>query len=208
MRRILAIAALAQLAHASSAAAEDWVERFNEDGIAVHTRPMAESSFQEFRGRTVVPAPLDSVLATILDGDRFHEWFPDCPRSELLERNGDVQLQYTVTAAPWPVSDRDAIYEMAVSRDESGGSALVRVGVRPDAYPLQDSMVRVEKAKGSWTLRSVDADRTEVTFQMHLEPGGGIPAWLANARVVDTPKGAMVGLRARFAQSPARAVAD
>lgn len=185
---------------ASGASADEWVQRLDEHGIVVHTRPVEGSSFQAFRGRSVVSAPLDRVLAIVLDADGYQDWFPDCPESRLLRKDGNVQLHYAVTAAPWPVEDRDAVYEYTVSPSPEAGSAFVRIGSRPEAYPEQDSIVRIKSVEGSWSLRTLEEGRTEVIFEMHLEPGGNIPSWLANARVVDTPKGALTGLAARLAQ--------
>jgi hypothetical protein len=185
---------------ATPVGAEEWVLKHEADGIVVHTRPVAGSTFEEFRGRALVSANLESVLRVLIDGDRYQDWFPDCPQSKLLDRESDVQRQYAVTAAPWPVKDRDAIYQYSVSRDSSGAFAKVEIQAAPDAYPLQDSMVRVQVANGSWTIQAANDGQTDVTFQMHLEPGGSIPSVLANARVVATSAGALAGLRIQVAK--------
>ena len=36
---------------------------------------------------------------------------------------------------------------------------------------------------------------TEVTYQVHTEPGGSVPSWLANSFVVDAPFNTLSGLR-------------
>jgi hypothetical protein len=38
----------------------------------------------------------------------------------------------------------------------------------------------------------------DVTFQMHADPGGAIPKWLANQTVVDTPFKTLQALRKRL----------
>ncbi|MEZ4291465.1 MAG: hypothetical protein R3E53_13375 [Myxococcota bacterium] len=41
-----------------------------------------------------------------------------------------------------------------------------------------------------------------MTFAMHLDPGGGLPDWLVNARIVGTPFEALTNLRARVGRKP------
>jgi hypothetical protein len=45
--------------------------------------------------------------------------------------------------------------------------------------------------------------KTNVMFTMHLEPGGGVPKWMINARIVATPFEALTNLRVIVAISEA-----
>ena len=79
----------------------------------------------------------------------------------------------------------------------SGAARLVAdVTAEPDYYPVQKGRLRVQKAHGTWTLKPVGSDKTHITFTMHLEPGGGIPQWMINARIVVSPFEALTNLRA------------
>ncbi|MFT7289486.1 MAG: hypothetical protein ACI87W_003621, partial [Halieaceae bacterium] len=104
--------------------------------------------------------------------------------------------QYVRTDAPWPVKDRDAIYEQSLDWSET----LIRINVIavPDGLPEVDDAVRVREAQGFWELRALDSGATRVHWEFHLEPGGRIPSSLANARVVETPKKVLLALRAYF----------
>jgi hypothetical protein len=57
----------------------------------------------------------------------------------------------------------------------------------PDYIPAREGIVRMAKTNGYWLLTSVDSNKTSVTYQMHVEPGGLIPAWLANPFIVNVP---------------------
>jgi len=184
------------LASASTSAAAEWVLDKQENGIDVYTRPVVGSGIKEFKGTKELKASLESVLFVLRDSDGFKNWFPNTPESKLLDRTNDVAHQYSVMDAPWPVSDRDNVFRSVTQRDEATGVVIIHVTADPDYYPEQDGRVRVRKANGSWRLDPVDAERTRVTFTMHLEPGGGIPQWLVNARVVATPFEALTNLRA------------
>ena len=181
------------------ALAQDWELREEQDGIRVSTRPVPGSGIAAFRGEARVEAPLEAIVAVLMKAEDYPQWFPDCPTARELSRDGDVQVRYAVTSAPWPVDPRDAVYRYEVTRDAAAGSARIQVDVLPDAHPEQDGHVRVREAEGRWTL-TPDGDATQIVWEMHLEPGGALPDWLINARVVDTPMGALRGLREQVAR--------
>jgi len=183
------------LGSASTSSAAEWVLDKQADGIDVYTRPVPGSGIKEFKGTAEVEASLDSVLLILRDSDGFKNWFPNTPESKLLAREDGVGYQYSVMDAPWPVSDRDNVFRSVTERDEDSGVVVIHVTAAPDYHPEQADRVRVRKANGSWKLEPLDGERTRVTFIMHLEPGGGIPKWLVNARVVATPFEALTNLR-------------
>ncbi|MEM9177465.1 MAG: START domain-containing protein [Myxococcota bacterium] len=180
---------------ATAAQADDWALSREENGIVVHTRPVADSGIDEFRGVAEVDAPAEALVALLRDSARLKEWFPNTPESKLIDREGAISNQYSVLATPWPISDRDNVLRSVLSRDATTGVVEITLAANPDHYPEQDGRVRVRRANGVWRFEPLSESRTRVTFQMHLEPGGGIPQWMINARVVETPYEALTNLR-------------
>lgn len=179
-----------------SATTEDqWKLDKQQDGISVYTRPVPGSGIKEFRGEAEISSPLAAVLRVLRDSDGFKNWFPNCPESKLLAREENVSYQYSVMSTPWPLSDRDNIFRSETKRSPTSGAVEIEVTAAPDYSPERGGRVRVRKARGSWKLEPLSPDRTRVTFTMHLEPGGGIPEWMINARVVGTPFEALTNLR-------------
>lgn len=172
-----------------------WELSAQQHGIDVYTRPVAGSGIKEFKGVAEIDASTTSILALLRDSDRFKTWFPNTPESKLLKRDGDVSYQYSVMATPWPISDRDNVLRSVTQVDREADVVRITVSAAPDEYPPQADRVRVRKANGSWLLKAVNASKTLVTFQMHLEPGGGIPQWMINVRVVETPLEAIANMR-------------
>ena len=196
------IALSASLAEASEAVAATrinegaaWEHAAQQDGIDVYTRAVAGSGIKEFKGVGEVDADADQILALLRDSDHFNTWFPNTPESKLLKREGNVSYQYSVLATPWPISDRDNVLRSVTNVDHEAGVVQISVAAAPDEYPEHADRVRVRKANGSWRLETLGDNRTRVTFSMHLEPGGGIPQWMINARVVETPLEALANLR-------------
>jgi hypothetical protein len=189
---LLATLALGEAAVADS----DWVTRVDADGLKVETRDIDGSDYKAFRASIVVAATPEQVLARLEDVASYPDWFPDTVEARRIPTDDGVRSNYVRTDAPWPVKDRDAIYTQHIERDESG--ITIRVGVDPDLVPEVEDAVRVRRAAGRWQLLVVDGG-TAVRWQFHLEPGGRVPGSLANARVVDTPRRALLALRDYFA---------
>ena len=170
------------------------------DGIAVYTRPVEGSGIREFKGSALVAASAESIHALLRDAASFTDWFPNTSESRLLARNGNVSYRYTVIDTPWPVSDRDNIFRNETAVDPASGRIEIRITAAPEHYPEQLDRVRVRHSLGSWLLEPIRADATQVTFTMHLEPGGGVPEWLLNRQVVETPFDALTNLRTAVAR--------
>ena len=180
---------------AGTSNAAEWELQKQAEGIDVYTRPVADSAIREFKGEGIVAVEIDAIVELLRDSSRFKDWFPDTSESKLLERDGAVSYQYSVMKTPWPVADRDNVFRSVLTVDESTGGVVISVEAAPDAYPIQPGRHRVTKAKGRWQLTPNGPDETHVAFTMHLEPGGSLPDWMVNARVVGTPFEALVNMR-------------
>jgi len=195
---LLALVTSLTLVLASSvvqANAEAWRLDRSQDGIDVYTRPVTGSAVRAFKGTSEFDHPTGAVLHVLRDGNRLREWFPNCMDSTLLARDGSISFQYSAMAAPWPVSDRDQILRTEFLRDEATGLIELRMTAAPEHLPERPGRVRVQTAEGSWRLEPLGTGRSRVTFVMHLDPGGGVPQWLVNTRVVETPFEAIRNLR-------------
>ena len=58
----------------------------------------------------------------------------------------------------------------------------------------------MSKVEGFWSLTPREGE-IEVIYEVHSEPGGSVPAWLANSFVVDAPFNTLQGLR-QLAEQP------
>lgn len=183
-------------ATATASTSAEWTLDLQKDGIDVYTRPVEGSGIKEFKGVAEVGVSVEKILELLRDANQFKTWFPNTPESRLLARDGDVSYQYSVMGTPWPMDDRDNVLRAVTTRDEDTGEILIEITAAPDYYPVQKGRIRVRKAHGTWQLKPIGPDKTQVTFNMHLEPGGGIPQWMINTRIVATPFEALTNLRA------------
>lgn len=197
----VACALVLTLPGASAVRAEtDWTLAHEADGMTIHTRTAEGESIREFRAVTTFAAPLDVVTAVFEDVGRFPEWYDRCAEARRLGGDRDSGVIYVRADLPFPVADRDVAFRNTRTRSPDG---VIYVGEAEDGLaPAVDGLVRMPEMRSVWTFRSVDASRTEVTFQQRANPGGAIPSWLANAMVTSMPKNSLSALAKLVSDSP------
>lgn len=179
---------------------QEWKLRKQKDGIEIFTREVDVSELDEFKGLITIPdATLQDVLKVILDVDVYVEWFPDCMEAKILQKENKYnQVHYFSIKAPWPVKNREAVYKSITTLSEEGKKAYVEL-INVDGFVEEKkNFVRMFKGRGFWELLELPGNKVEVTYQFQSDPGGNIPAWLANMSVVSNPYNTLVNLRARI----------
>ena len=196
VRLLVGVAVVLALAEAQAA---EWRLVKDEAGIQVYLQQIPGSSFQAFRGVTRIRADMPRLLALQEDVSAACAWIHACSEQRLLKYEGDLSWAYSRFHTPWPVQPRDSILQVTTKRGADGSVTRVLQGVA-DYLPEQKGFVRVSKVEGFWTLTPL-AGEVEVIYQVHSEPGGSVPAWLANSFVVDAPFNTLQGLR-QLAEQP------
>lgn len=188
---------LANIILLSAGETTEWKLRREESGVQVYTRNVAGSPFEEFRAVvTISSTTLTGVLDVIMDVKKYPVNFPNCGGSEVLVQKSKYDdIHYIIIDAPWPVTDRDAIYEAATTISEDGKHAVVKLSPRGDYIKEKPNLVRVRNGSGFWELDEVGKNQIRVVYQFHADPAGAIPAWIANSVIVMNPLKTMESLR-------------
>jgi hypothetical protein len=176
-----------------------WERVSNSDGIVVERRTVPGSNLKEFRGRGIVEAPLGRVLAIIRDAPHRCEWMAQCAADYVVEENEAerVQISYHRTKAPWPVADRDSINRAELRVDLTRHRVFLPFEAIPHPkVPVVKGVIRMPFLRGHWILQPVNGGGgTDVEYQVHANPGGILPEWIANLASKKLPLLTIVGLR-------------
>lgn len=202
-RSTLALLAACALAGAASAQ-DEWRAIRDQDGVRVLERGLASRALPELRGETEIAAPLARVLAVIEDVPRHTRWMHTCIEARIVRRESDTtNLVYNRTGSPWPVWDRDVALRTVV--DSRGPeSLLVRFhAVSDPAAPPLDGVVRMPRLDGEFALTALAPERTRVVYDLDIDPGGALPAWLVRRTARDLPFETLRGLRRESTTRPA-----
>ncbi|PIA69966.1 START domain-containing protein [Pseudomonas sediminis] len=190
------VLAMLLCATAAQAAERQWQLEREEDGVSVYLADVPGSKYKAYRGVVTIKGDLAAVQAAQEDVAGSCSWIFSCQQQRLLESKGDVSELYTRFEMPWPVKARDSVIQVTTRTGADGGVTRLLKAV-PERLPEENDFVRVQRIDGEWHLKPLGQGEVEVTYEVHTEPGGSVPSWLANSFVVDAPLQTLQGLRAK-----------
>lgn len=179
-------------------AQNDWTLQKDKDNIKVYTKKMEGYHLKASKATSVLETTIPRLVALMMDADNFYKVVPTSKSSKLLKIVSDSErIYYVATEAPWPVSDRDGVYSMTFSQNPTTKAVTINVGCLPDFIPEKKSYVRVPRSEGWWRFTPLSDGKVEVAYQNVTDPGGSIPAWLANSSAINIPFETIQKLRER-----------
>jgi len=179
--------ALALLLTSPSSLAAEWSKAAQEGGITIFTRDKPGTDIKEVKATGTVDSPPFACMNVVEDLGNFKDFMPYTKESKILGRDGDkVVFSYQFLSLPL-INDRD--YSLRIV-DESPAAPP---GKEPAYYKSawtpannkgpapRDGVERVKINTGHWRFDPVDGGkRTKVTYYLFTDPGGMIPAFIAN----------------------------
>lgn len=202
LRAVVIIPSLSALVYAGSASASEdtgWELAADKDGIKVYARWLAASPVREVRAITEIPATPDRVFAVLLDSDRFIEFMPYIVEVRTVERDSPSIWYLYQRISPPLVSDRDYTLRHESVEDPQHGRYELRWEPANERGPkTRDGVVRVEICTGAYIVESIaEGARTRLTYQLHTDPGGMLPKWLADRANIESVPALLQAVRRR-----------
>jgi hypothetical protein len=174
---------------------EQWQLVRKTQGITVYNRGVDSSALQESKAVMTLHTTVNSALALILDVPNINTWMSHVHSCEIIEQINDTAYYIRcVVDTPWPVSNRDIILRCTVLVDSNDKVSVQLNGV-PNYSEEVTGFVRVPYFKGSFDWTKVGDKQVEVVHQVHVDPGGAIPAWLINLAAAEAPLNTMKNMR-------------
>ncbi len=166
----------------AAAAEGGWTKRFEREGIAVYSRNVEGARVHEVRLVGEVDAPPRACRNVMADHEAHPGAMPHVAESRVVAREGErVAWVYSRYAFPI-VHDRDLV--LRVEEDDGGVAGGYRLRFRVDGArepPPRERVVRIRLCTGSWQFLPVDGGRrTRAVYTLLVDPGGLVPAFLAN----------------------------
>lgn len=176
--------------------AEDWELVTDRDDIKVYMAHDDDARIKTFRGVTTLPMEdYTSIGAAFDDYDFVASWMHMVSEIEGLGRDNSFDREvYVTTKLPWPVSDRDTPLWVGLEQRDNY-AVYIPFHHMPDRMPEQDGFVRIPNMQGFFLFKPLEPGEVKMTFQVVLDPGGYVPAWLANMILRDIPYFSMKRLR-------------
>ena len=183
---------------------QSWQLVKDENGIKVYTRILAHSDYKEFRGEMDVATKLDVLLNFIKNAERCPDWQYKCIKMLNLS-NGYI---YKLSNLPWPLSDRYTVMQSQMHHDQQHNIYTLQLkNIEREQLPQQilaqlpeeDDTVQMRFSDGYWQFKVDTPSTIHITYQMHGDPAGVIPAVLANQGVTNAAFVTLSNLKKYFA---------
>ena len=185
-KRLFWITIIVLLLTFNASAQKNWNLVKEEVGIKVYTKTESGSEYKAFKAEMQVSCKIENIVEVLKNTDKINNWVVNCKGVKLLKTEDNDQYYYIETSLPLPFENRDMVYHFQYIEINSEQVRVIVTGI-PEYIQPKEGIVRMVKTNGYWLLTSIDMNTTDVTYQMHVEPGGLIPAWLANPFIKNVP---------------------
>lgn len=168
--------------------ADNWELKKEKDGVKVYSRNIQGSDNKEVRATFFLKTSMNSLIALLCDVPGFKDWVYHCGEVAILSKiSSNEKYYYQKTTVPWPVSDRDVIIHSQWKQDTVTKIIEIHGSGIPDYIAEKDGLVRIRKFSNSWKLTPLKNGVIQIDYQVNVDPGGSIPAWLANLTITEGP---------------------
>jgi len=99
----------------------------------------------------------------------------------ILKRNSLYDFYYyTETTIPWPMSNRDVVVHLTMTRDSLNRFLKIIAAGVPGYIPEKSGKVRVVRSLIRWYVTMPSSTSISIVYTFEADPGGNMPAWLVN----------------------------
>jgi hypothetical protein len=183
----------------SLSAADGWKFAKATEGVTAYTRVVTTSSFKEYKVETEVDATLTQVVAVLMSVQDMPQWVDRCTEARILKEISPTEsITRSVTSSPFPLKNREAISHGKLYQDARTKVVTMVSAGRPDFLPINSQYERVKETRGRWVLTPKAGGKVHIQMIGHTDPGGIIPAAVANQFVVMIPLNTIKNLRTQI----------
>lgn len=169
----------------------EWQLISDRNEIQVYMRHRENSRLKTFRGVTHITLADEYALASVLnDYKNMPKWLHFVDDVSEFDRDDPLRRYMRFgTHLPWPLADREAVLQIDVVQHIMPENEWISVELtnRPELLPENPEYVRFPEMWGRFKFERLGDNDTAVTYELVLDPGGYIPAWLANLLLRDAP---------------------
>jgi ribosome-associated toxin RatA of RatAB toxin-antitoxin module len=164
-----------------AAAASGWEKVSDKYGVLVERRPVAGSPFAEVRATAQSELPPAAIFETVWNQREYTQFVPHLTRLDILSDTGDERVTYEQVAVPL-ARNRDYAVRLHKRVDAVAQRYEIDFATANDLAPPRDGRhERVRSIQGSWLIEPDPVGAGSVVrYKVAFDPGGSIPAWIAN----------------------------
>jgi len=164
---------------------EEWKLKKSKDNIEIYTRAYPDSPFKEFKATSIIDTTFEELLQELYDAPTYTPSSGYNVSYRILNNSEDSRFFYYKQEMPWPITDRDVVTELKLVEQEED-RILLSIETVSGILDIEDDCLRIEKLSGFWLLER-ESNGIRATQQIHMDPGGSVPAIIVNPLLVKGP---------------------
>jgi hypothetical protein len=165
----------------SLAAQYNWQLSKAKDGIRVYQSVVKYSNYKSIKVECILEGDYDKLIEVLNNVTGQKDWVYNNKTAYIIKRINSHELYYySETSLPWPMSNRDAIVHLKIDKDSLNRFLNIMAVSVPDYMAEKSGKVRVTRSTVSWNVTMPTAKTISIIYIFEADPGGSIPAWVAN----------------------------
>lgn len=168
--------------------AQNWKFIKEKNGVLLYSRHEAGKGLKYFKGIAEIQASAERVFAMLENVHQTDWWTKDVTQLKVLHYEKDRWTQlYVVYRLPWPFKYRDLYVNITASINTATGERkLTSVPFRGNSVENSD-YVRIKDFREEYKIWPIDKNRSRLELEFYIDPGTGLPDWLVNMVLADSP---------------------
>lgn len=172
-----------------------WKLEKSKDGINVYTSEVSGSSFKAVKVECTLTGTFAKLISILTNVSGFKKWIYNNKRSEVLKKfSPNDFIYYSETSMPFPFSNRDVIIRMQIKTDSLPKFLTINGSHQKDILPEIPGRERIPHYKANWKVTMPTSNTLQILYILEVDPGGSLPAWLANSFADKGPFGTFSNL--------------
>ena len=159
-----------------------WKLSKDKDGIKVFLSDNPKSKFKSIKVECTLQGTFDKLIGVLTNVDHLKDWVYNTKTSYLIKKITPYDLYYyTETSIPWPMSNRDAVVHLRVTKDSLQRFVKISAISEPLFIPEREDKVRIPRSNVNWYVTMPTRNSMTIIYTFEADPGGNLPAWVANS---------------------------
>jgi hypothetical protein len=172
-----------------SVAQQNCALKKENEGLKVYTCDTTNEKLKILRAELILRnTTFEKLLSFVEDIDNYVNWQYNTVAARLITKSSHHWLRYRmVVDAPWPLADRELVAEMNSRFDSTSQTLHITTRSVVIDTPVQGSMVRIPFSEAKWRVTRLNQSSLKIDYTLRVDPGGYVPAWLANMAMAEGP---------------------